>query len=479
LNKKILTIVLFVTLVTGIFAYSPVQAADSSALFSDHFEGDQIDSSKWLVQDNFTDSGYPAFGTSATVANSQLQLQSSGSTFPSVTSRINPFPATGDFAISFGLKYTNIGFWGNGLCISQGPFTKNDFLTTSNILELWADKEASTTSGYVRAYLLGNIVYRDTVYAQSHPTGCGLTVKLEYSNGNYTLYIDGNEISSATSQMHPDTIVLGHPRCAQLPIAPQDSLQHQWSTLEIDYVKMLSQSELSFSTFTESTQIGSKVTIAGTINDLNRTPLADQTVILAYLVPGYPTWTPITSTATDSNGAFSESWMATATGRFIIKARWDGNEDYASASSTRNISVLNDGSQTVFLAESNSTLSSLTFNATSHEISFNVQGPSGTKGYVRFMVSKQFVPNMEGMKLLIDGQDAQCKIDSDDNFWILTFNYNHSNHNVMIKLRGIQVPEFNNTIYSLIILFVTIIVVAIVVRRKDFKHPLSHVIRRL
>jgi hypothetical protein len=477
LKRKILTIVLFITLAVSFFAYSPVQAADSSTLFSDHFEGDQIDSSKWLVQDNFTDSGYPAFGTSETVANNQLQLQSSGSTFPSVTSRTNPFPATGDFAISFGLKYTNIGFWGNGLWISQGPFTKKDFLTTSNILEVWADKEASTTSGYVRAYLLGNIVYRDTVYAQSYPTGCGLTVKLEYSNGNYTLYIDGTEISSAASQIRPDTLGLGHPRCVQLPIAPQDSLQHQWSGLEIDYVKMLRQSELPFSTFIESTQIGSKVTITGTLNDFNGNPLADQAVILSYLVPGYPTWTPITSTVTDSNGAFSESWMATATGRFIIKARWDGNEDYASASSTRNISVLNDGSQTVFLAESNSTLSSLTFNSTSHEISFNVQGPSGTKGYVRFMVSNQLVPNMEGMKLLIDGQDAQCKIDSNDNFWLLTFNYNHSTHNVMIKLQSNQVPEFNNTIYSLIILFVNITATSIVVRRKHFKRPLSHSIK--
>jgi hypothetical protein len=166
--------------------------------------------------------------------------------------------------------------------------------------------------------------------------------------------------------------------------------------------------------------------------------------------------------------------MAAATGRFIIKARWDGNGDFASAANTRNISVLNDGSQTVFLAESNSTLSSLAFNSTSNEISFNVQGPSGTKGYVRFLVSKNLVPNMDGMRLLIDGQDAQCKIDSDDNFWLLTFNYSHSTHNVVIKLQGVQVPEFTNTIYALLILFAVITATVIVVRRKNLNAHLVH-----
>jgi len=265
------TIVLFFTLAISFFAYSPVHAAESSTLFSDHFDGDQIDSSKWLVQDNFTDSSYPASGTSETVANGNLRLQSTGSTFPSVTCKTNPFPATGDFAISFGLNYTTIGFWGNGLWISQGPFIKSDFLTTANILQIWADMEASTHAGYVRAYLLGNIVYRDTVYVQSYPTGRALTVKLEYSNGNYTLYIDGNEIASAASQMRPDTLGLGHPRCSTLPIAPLDSLQHQWSSLEIDYVKMLNQANLAISTYTQSTQIGSKVNIAGTLTDINGT----------------------------------------------------------------------------------------------------------------------------------------------------------------------------------------------------------------
>ena len=465
LKKKTVTIVLFFTLAISFFAYLPLNAADS-ALFSDHFEGGQIDNSKWLVQDNFTDSGYPAVGASETVANSHLLLQSTGSTFPSVTSMINPFPATGDFAISFSLNYTSIGFWGNGVWISQGPFIKSDFLTTANILEVWADKEAATTSGFVRAYLLGKIVYRDTVYVQSYPTGCALTVKLEYSNGNFTLYIDGNEIASVESQMRPDTLGLGHPRCSSLPIAPFDSLQHQWSTMEIDYVKMLSQANLAISTFTQSTQIGSKVNIAGTLNDINGNPLADQRVFLSYLIPGYSTSTPITASQTDSNGAFSESWMAAATGRFIIKAQWEGSGDYASASDSRNISVLNDGSQTVFLAESNSTLSSLVLNSTSNEISFNVQGPSGTKGYVRFMVSKTLVPNMDGMKLLIDGQDAQCKIESDDNFWLLAFNYGHSTHNIIIKLQDSQVPEFPNIIFALIILLSLISTTGLIVRRK-------------
>jgi hypothetical protein len=78
------------------------------------------------------------------------------------------------------------------------------------------------------------------------------------------------------------------------------------------------------------------------------------------------------------------------------------------------------------------------------------------------------------MKLLIDGQDAQCKIDSDDNFWLLTFNYSHSTHNVVIKLQGAQVPEFTNTIYALLILFAAITATVIVARRKNINAHLVH-----
>jgi len=236
---------------------------------------------------------------------------------------------------------------------------------------------------------------------------------------------------------------LGHPECLFLPVPPQDvDVNKPWSALEIDYVKMLSQAELSFSTFTESIQIGSKINIAGTLNDFNGNPLAEQTVILSYLVPGYPTWTPITSTQTDSNGAFSESWIAAATGRFVIKAQWNGNENYASTSTCKNVSVLYDGNENIFSAESNSTLSLLAFNSSSKEISFNVEGPSGTSGYVKFQISKQLMPNMDGVKILIDGKDARCEIISQDKVWVLTFYYSHSTHNIIIKLQGVQIPEF-------------------------------------
>ena len=467
LKKEVVTISLFLTLAISFFAYSPVQAANSNNLFSDHFEGGQIDDSKWLVQDNFTDSGNPPYGASVTVADSRISLKTTGTIFPCVTSKNNPFPVTGDFAISFELNYTSICFWGNGLWISQGPFIKSDFLSTCNIFQVWAGTEESPFVGYVYLYLLGHPVYRSEVYAQSTPTGRSLQIKLEYTEGIYTVYMDGAEIASAPSQLRPDTLGFGHPRCLLLPFKPSDlDSGRKWDSFDIDYIKILNQATVSFSTLTESTQIGSKVNIAGTLIDINGNPLPDQTVILSYIVPGYPTWTPITAPQTDSNGAFSESWLAAATGRFIIKARWEGNGDYASASNTRNISVLNDGSQTVFLAESNSTMSSLVFNSTSNEISFNVQGPSGTKGYVRFMVSKTLVPNIDGVKLLIDGQNAQCKIDSDDNFWLLTFNYSHSTHNVLIKLQGTQVPEFTNTIYVVVILFAAITATAAVVRRK-------------
>lgn len=66
----------------------------SSPTVFDNFNGNSLDPSKWTVEQGINDS----FGSVA-VANNSVMLSSDGMGFPRVVSAVNPFPASGDFAV--------------------------------------------------------------------------------------------------------------------------------------------------------------------------------------------------------------------------------------------------------------------------------------------------------------------------------------------------------------------------------------------
>ena len=108
-----------------------------------------------------------------------------------------------------------------------------------------------------------------------------------------------------------------------------------------------------------------------------------------------------------------------------------------------------------FSIESNSTVSALSFNGTSQEISFTVSGPNGTTGYVKATVSKNLMPDDQKIKVFIDDKPMTCVITSNDNSWILTFTYQHSTHQVKIN----DFP--NNANIPAILLVATAIIIAV------------------
>jgi parallel beta-helix repeat protein len=83
--------------------------------------------------------------------------------------------------------------------------------------------------------------------------------------------------------------------------------------------------------------------------------------------------------------------------------------------------------------ESNSTVSAFSFNSSTPEISFTVYGPNGTEGYVKATISKSFMPNAFTIKVFLDGNQVDYQLASDENSWIITFNYQHSTHRVTIN----------------------------------------------
>jgi hypothetical protein len=129
---------------TSLILIQPTLAQSSSAtslsasdFFVDSFDGASIDASKWNIQENTNMSGYLASGGSVTVSDGNIALTSDGSSFPYVTSRVNPFPESNNFVLEFNFTYTRIMGWGTGLMVTKGPYDSSD---GSNIVfAIWTD----------------------------------------------------------------------------------------------------------------------------------------------------------------------------------------------------------------------------------------------------------------------------------------------------------------------------------------------------
>jgi hypothetical protein len=85
-----------------------------------------------------------------------------------------------------------------------------------------------------------------------------------------------------------------------------------------------------------------------------------------------------------------------------------------------------------FTLESNSTVSALSFNGTTSEIAFTVSGANGTVGYIKATISKNFMPNSDNIKVYLDENLVPYEIIANENFWIITFTYHYSVHQVRI-----------------------------------------------
>jgi hypothetical protein len=90
--------------------------------------------------------------------------------------------------------------------------------------------------------------------------------------------------------------------------------------------------------------------------------------------------------------------------------------------------------QSAFSVESNSTVTDLFFNSTNSELSFTVNGKSGTSGYVKVSVAKNLLSSIQDLKVYLDGKSLDVTINSDASSWFLSFNYLHSIHHVTISL---------------------------------------------
>ena len=132
--------------------------------------------------------------------------------------------------------------------------------------------------------------------------------------------------------------------------------------------------------------------------------------------------------------------MPTVSGLYIVKAIWSGNTTFPKSSIQTYLSVLPVQDQNVISVTSNSKVSNLIFNSSTHELCFYITKPSESSGYSDVFIPKTIVKNIEGVDVFLDGKKIDYTSSSIEDSWLLHFNYIPNPYEVTISLTDGSVP---------------------------------------
>jgi hypothetical protein len=190
---------------------------------------------------------------------------------------------------------------------------------------------------------------------------------------------------------------------------------------------------LSFYCTSSPTSTGFRVLIQGALT-YDETPLSGAGIAFEYSVNGGTSWHDLAYLITDDYGSFSAVWMPSASGNYAIRGLWHGDSVYAPVTSAINFSITPSDNQNSFSVTSNSTLSSLIFDSTQNTLGFTVSGSSGTAGYVQACIPKTLMETASNLEVTLDGAEVPFYSFLQGNLWIVTIEYHHSSHSVVMHL---------------------------------------------
>ena len=231
-------------------------------------------------------------------------------------------------------------------------------------------------------------------------------------NGKLNRTYDGFGFSGATGGTGSNYHLIGN-----FSITAQNMQQ---PTISTSCIGSVSQSSISV-------EINGKLTFNGA-------GIADAPVLLSYSVTDGASWQDLTLVDTSSDGSYSALWFPSVTGNYLLKAVYQGNENYLGTSNTVNFAMTLFSDQSIFSVTSNSTLSELSFDSTSKELNFIVSGPSGTTGYVNAYIPKSMLSDITGLQVFLNSSQIKYTAQSQSDRWLLYFSYHHSTHSVVISL---------------------------------------------
>ena len=216
---------------------------------------------------------------------------------------------------------------------------------------------------------------------------------------------------------------------------------------------------------------GFKVQILGSLESGSQTPL-DQPIKLYYSSNNGESWDSLTTVITDAQSQFSAVWLPSASGFYVIKADWDGNANFNSATALVNFIISPDVESNIFTVASNSTITEFAFNSTTRQLSFQATGPTGTKGYVQITLAKSLIPDLSELKVFVDEKQVTFSSQAVDDYYVLALAYSHSTHNIRVDLAQETNPSESAlptwVIYAapIIVVIVAIVGIGLWIKRK-------------
>ena len=220
---------------------------------------------------------------------------------------------------------------------------------------------------------------------------------------------------------------------------------------------------------TTGTESNLKAQVSGTLS-YNKTGIPNAAIYVGYSADCGNNWTDFSLVQTSSDGTFEALWTPNATGNYMLKAYWDGNDTLHWINSTVNLALIPDSAGNVFSVVSNSTISNFAYNSTTQELSFNTNGTSSTTGYANICIPKALVDDIQTLQVSKDGQPIAFGIESQDDVWVISCVYTQSEHAFMVQIPFMQMlsPTTYPWVAIVIVIAALIAVVAIlvVVRRR-------------
>lgn len=227
---------------------------------------------------------------------------------------------------------------------------------------------------------------------------------------------------------------------------------------------VLEHSTLSAALECPTTYVGYKVKISGRLAHPNGEGISGASLEATYSTGGGQSWSNIASFNTTANGDYYVDWNAPTTGNYLVKISWEGNENVRRADAYLNLAVTPLEEKYVFSVISNSTISDLTFNSTSKILSFTLDGPTGTTGFVDATIAKNVVADITRLRIYLDDNQTDFATTTSSASWILHFTYQHSTHEVAVNLGSstqifLWTPLGTATLFIVIAVLIAIIYV--------------------
>ena len=137
---------------------------------------------------------------------------------------------------------------------------------------------------------------------------------------------------------------------------------------------------------------------------------------------------------------------------------------------TVNLATTPDLAGNEFSAVSNSTITNLSYNSTTKELSFNTNGTLGTTGYAQVCIPKTLVNDAQTVILSIDGRPVTFASESQGDVWVISCRYAQSQQAFTVKLPLMQALSSDTTNWIAIVVVIAVLIalvaVVVVVRRR-------------